>query len=166
VPVFWKLVRYAVSKSCYLGENQPKKEVWLPRWKPDFQIHITKRRETPKESCASNGINKKPAKIADSLRAPTWCGILVCQLCIILPETKFLSSLKFLDANWVMDLRGIEPPDSWLTDPNPHQARPMTKILYHNFLIDKSLISLFPWDGWKLRGNSWDEKLKNKNPRL
>lgn len=36
------------------------------------------------------------------------------------------------DNQKALEVRGIEPPDSWLTDPSPRQVTPRAFLLYHN----------------------------------
>ena len=60
---------------------------------------------------------------------------------------KFLSSLKlWTKTTRVMEVRGIEPPDSWMISLSPHRATPMTKILYHKIMINKNMFFVpFPY---------------------
>ncbi len=53
-----------------------------------------------------------------------------------------------------LEVGGIEPPDSWLANPSPHQVTPRALSLYHEFFLTKNLF------------NFNDEKISASNPRI
>ncbi|MCG2809280.1 MAG: Hint domain-containing protein, partial [Candidatus Portnoybacteria bacterium] len=76
--------------------------------------------------------NKKSAQSANSLGSSNLTQDSSLSTCYQYSNSENLVKCFAGDINKTVEVGGIEPPDSWLTNRNPRQATPTADLLYHN----------------------------------